>query len=823
MRAYKLLVLQLFLSCFSGFSEDLKSVLGADAFYRFQEVDLLSQSYRPKSFDFIQKEGFDEATQLIDRMDPEVRKQATVQMQLRMPVKLVDYSLANGYTIEFHFGSTRETLFFLGKSGLKMVNLLHAFSPMQAEFVVVEPQGQEPGRLIMTNFYDEVQILKLMSLFYAYAPQDKLLESSRVRTFDFHMIAKESYRSSYFKEAIFVLPVDVRKAVLDSGNAIYNRLMARKFGQMSLSLLRGLYGDNCIVNLRRAMQEDGMDADALKPEKYEALLLNRTALLTAREMTEFLDLQKVLSTILKANPQSTLSKLLLVGHELAIDKEPVRKQDILRRFTMTDVNPDFASLSVQFLPAKTKSGQARILFASSVRGETADSLLHVLSRIGLKDYVYFGRSQLLNAKKLELDGLLVPLKIQKSAGQQLVLSGNSFSSGYPAPVVIREGSGLLQFSSLLGVGKRFEVLAQSFDFLDDTVWYVTRASSELNVSVDVLNSLFMGEKFSERAIEEMVDLAIQRLGVEDILPFATDRDFGFATVSEKIQDYCRKLGLSQEKHGWFLKSLEKHIGFALNTPEKVAEWLNSFEMSFPGINMGIFEKFIQTPFTNEDVKNHLGRVEQALNELNLYLGLLGENPETLVIEMYGDFVTGSLTPLSPVLISVPDIAQANLIKILRSPFGSFSPGRPLLLQVVPVARTSESSVQVLLSQARQGLAKLYEREFHKTEPAVVEPRTIRAKAWLRSREIFQNLILESFFEQKSKVFRYSTSPRDKVTESEQQRLHHEFLANGLVQLRDGGHDLLKELGDMNQYKSLVEEVKTALADLERFGTLYLTW
>jgi hypothetical protein len=478
---------------------------------------------------------------------------------------------------------------------------------------------------------------------------------------------------------------------------------------------------------------------------------------------------------------------------------------------------------VQFLPAKTKSGQARVLFASSVRGETADSLLQVLSRIGLKDYIYFGRSQLLNAKKLELDGLLIPLKIQKGAGQQLVLSSNSFSAGYPAPVVIREGSGLLQFSTLLGVGKRFEVLSQSFDFLDDTVWYVARAASEQNLSVDVLHSLFSKEKFSERALEEMVDLAMQRLGLEDILPFATDRDFGFATVSEKIQDYCKKLGLSEEKHSWFLLSLEKQISLALNTPEKVSEWLNSFEMNFPSVNMGIFEKFIQAPFTNDDVRNHLGRVEQALGELNLFLGLLGENPETLVLEMYGDFVSGSLTPLSPVLVSVPDISQANLIKVLRSPFGSFSPGRPLLLQVVPVAKASEPSLQVLLSEAKQGLAKLYEREFPKSQTSALDAKTIRCKAWLRSREIFQNLILDSFFEQKSRVFRYSSTPRSNTTETEQQRLHHEFLANGLVQLRDGGHELLKELGEINQYKPLVEEVKKSLAELERFGTLYLTW
>lgn len=819
---YLLILPLLFLSVSQG--KTLQDVLSSDAFYRFQQVELESLPFKPSSFNFIQTEGFDEAVRMIDRSDAQVRKQAGAQIALRMPIQLVEYAYSQGYGLEFHFGATRETLYFLQKSGLKQAILLHALSPMQPEYVVVEPLPNEAGRLIVTNFYDEASMLRLQSLLYAFSPADQVLDATRVKSYDFHMVGKSEYRSAYYKEAIFTLPVDVRQAVLDGGNGLFVRMMARKFAQMSVQFLRGLYGDQFIGGLSKVMKDEGMDVSSLQDQRFEALLLSGAAPLQAAEMAEFVRFQNLVSQILVKHPESSLTQLLLVGHELAIDKEPLRKQEILRRFTMTDVNPDFGAQAIQFLPVRTARRQARVLIASGVRGESSEVMMQVLHKLGIRDFNFLGRSTLLNPKALDAEGLLNPVKIQKSAGQIRVLSSNSLDDGTPAPVVIRQGAGLLQVSPLLAVGQRSQILAKSFDFLDESVWYVSRAAEELKIGgLGVLNTLQYQDKVSEAAVEQLVDILMRKLGVEDILPFATDRDFGFSSVEEKLADYSRRMGLDPEKHRWFMNALRRQIEVILTDAAAKQQWLNSFEMSLPGSRYLIFEKFLQSPFQNDEVLAHLSRIQQGLRELHLYLGLMGEDPEQMTINVHGDFVYASMTPVSPLVISLTGLGQNSLVRLLRSPFGSFSPGRPLLLQVIPVQSETEQVVSLNFTEAMNDLGKVYADRVQTLAKSSENPMAYSVQQWVRSWENFRSMVLDSFFEKKSKVFRYSYAPGAEAVEAEGKRLQDEFLANGLVQLRDGGQALLKEMGTGPAISAEQALLVKTLEELERFGTLYLSW
>lgn len=842
------LIFVVLLLSFSGFTNTtspsarqdarLAEVLGSDPFYRFQKLSLKSLRYRPRTFDFSEVSGWPEEIAGLNTEASGLKERVSARIRLKMPYELMLWCAQEEYRFELHLGTTRETLYWLTRMGVEEAWLLHALGPLQTEFVLVEPTEGKPGRLIFTNLYGDSELLSHALMLKSWRPAGKALKAEQFGIVDFHVVGRQEHLASFFKETFTGLPKDIDTVVLDSGNSVFERLVQRKFAGMTLKFLKGIYGKNFLQEMKYAMIEEGCQVPSdYDPSHYTLLQSTDSGVLNSTELSQFLKFQTEAVKILQTCKDTQLGKLLLFGNELSVSKEPVIKQDVIRALRIASVHPDFPELSFEILPVKTATRKKRILVATGISSEAVEVLPDVLGRVGVRNFWLLTRGQALRPSQKgvglvmqALRGKEAPLSVKQGLITSSVMQSlPHFQSGF-------------SFSSLLDLPGVLNRKESDVDFLDASSWFFAKSlktqsgiqgailaaletsNEDLKqpepeaslVSEALAGSLLLS---SEKALghqEELIDFLIPYLKLEDILLFADPRSFGFQDVGEKVQDYLAKSGLNESEYSWFLASLEEYLSEGLKTEEEKKAWLSSPAMEVPSLKGRSFSRFLSNPYRNEDILQHLKRVEHALMELIVYLRLRGEEPQELVFRLHGSFARGILSPLTPIELSVTGVSQETLLSLMKSPFGNLDPGRPLLLQVVPAPRSAKRGIYLAFDgQKGFGLEASWKEAWNQRREQGLKTLEQRAEDWILGAELFQKLSMENFFNSKSRIFRYTSAPVAHPNREDS------FVQNGVSQLKDEADLILGMLSE--QQKDLRKRVQESLNQLRTFQEVWLSW
>ncbi len=817
----------------------LAEVLGSDPFYRFQKLSMKSLRYRPRTFDFSETSGWPEEIQNLNTEVAGLKERVADRIRLKMPYELMLWCAQEDYRFELHLGTTRETLYWLTRMGVNESWLLHALGPLQTEFVLVEPSEGKPGRLVFTNLYGDSELLAYALMLKSWRPHAKELKAEQFGIVDFHVVGRQEHLASFFKETFTSLPKDIDTVILDSGNSVFERLVQRKFAGMTLKFLKGMYGKNFLQEMKYAMIEEGCQVPAdYDPSHYTLLQSTDSGVLNSTELNQFLKFQAETVRILRTCKDTQLGKLLLFGNELSVSKEPIIKQDVIRALRIASVHPDFPELSFEILPVSTADRKKRILVATGIFSEAVEVLPDVLSRVGVKNFWLLTRGKSIHPSHKGVGLVMKALRGGKDASLSIRQSLISSSVMQSLP----HFQSAFSFSPLLELRGILEQTDTEADFLDASSWFFARSlqkqpeiqgavlaalePSEADfgypqpeagmVSEALAGSLLLS---SEKALghqEELIDFLIPYLKLEELLLFADPRSFGFKNIEEKVQDYISRNNLSEAGYSWFLASLREYLDEGLKTDEEKKAWLSSQGMEVPSLKGKAFSRFLSSPYRNEDVLQHLKRVQYALMELIVYLRLRGENPQELVFRLHGSFARGILSPLTPIELSVTGISQETLLSLMKSPFGNLDPGRPLLLQVVPAPKHAEQGVYLAFDgQKGFGLEASWKEAWGKRRLSGLKTLKQRAEEWILGAELFQKLSMENFFNTKSRIFRYTSAPVAHPNREDS------FVQNGVSQLKDEAELILGMLSE--QQKDLRQRVMESLNQLQTFHEVWLSW
>jgi hypothetical protein len=800
------------------FAEELAEILKKDPFFMTQQVNVEKISFSRRVFDYSLHRGFYTAVSELERTDLQKRQMAEDWIRGNTPLGLIEYAANHSFQLEFHFGSTHESLFFLNKDGVSEVLQVRSSRRPGFEFLVLPEQNERIGRLIITNINSESELYLLQSYFYCYGSEEKLPFSSElVRIYDFHLTNRESYQTAHMKEYLFAVPFGVKSVVVGLGEEIFSIILRRRFAAMSIEFLRNLYGRDFLRGLQEGIAAAGQKkAQEWQTARFEPLQQTESEVFSAGEYELFLQFESELAALLKAT-DSPLTKLILIGNELSVHKELVRKSEIMRRLQL--VSPrDGSQLRVFALPVETETGKERVLFISGVNGDGVSRLLSVLHNVGLENFYYFGSGMSCR----EEAGVFLPGTYRFVDDRKVSLNGHNLFSAYADKFgLFQSAEGFHSFSPLLGTSGNLAALAEKgVHFLDESGYYFVQAINELPVnnfgmalaglSPSAMDSLdgIMGAKNLE---QKMADLLVEKLGIKGIPVFAREEDFGFSTLEQKLQHHLARLHVPAEQAVLFFLRLELHIMGNITTPEDMKEYLSDRELRIPGSGYGIdtFLQFVDRPYRDSEIILRLVQYARAIDDLKRFLVLQGE-PEP-AFRLYGDFVMGRVTPLSPLLLSIENVSQQSLARLLASPFGGQTGGRPMLIRVIPAEdRVDRGETGDLLSYTEEDLFADYfralalrgvsfqrETRLFTRTPDVYSPdyeRILsRVHRWQQGCEVFKLMAGNEFLSRKCNIFSYST-PLPSGQEGNPDTL----MMTGINKLKIEGLELMKNITDIEQ-------------------------
>ena len=175
---------------------------------------------------------------------------------------------------------------------------------------------------------------------------------------------------------------------------------------------------------------------------------------------------------------------------------------------------------------------------------------------------------------------------------------------------------------------------------------------------------------------------------------------------------------------------------------------------------------------------HLLQVEKALEEMKVFLGLLGEN--SYKIYVHGDFLEAMFTPLSPLHITVTGISQKSLYELLSSPFGKQDHIRRFLVRVLPSGTDYGPQLEISQNLKKGGLEQTYMEILEKsgirrTEEGLFEffldkssdsNSQLKSKVnrYLRGCDAFMSLGRADFLREKSQIFSVAPWSNERVEE-----------------------------------------------------------
>lgn len=829
-------------------ADNLSEILQKDSFFTFRTVNLGEMSLTKKSFDYSLHRGFYSAIAELDRSSLRQRQMSADWIRSNTPLGLVEYAAAHSFQLEFHFGSTHESLFFLKKEGFSELYHVRSARRIGFEFLVIPEREKQLGRLIVTNINSESELYLLQAYFYCYGLDNNLPFSTElVRIYDFHLTGRESYQSAHMKEYLFAVPFGTKSVITGIGEELFSIILRRRFAAMSLQFLRDLYGANFLSGLQAGIVDIGQTkAQDWEIGRFLSLQEIQENLLSAGEYELFLQFEAELAALLKPS-DSPLAKLILIGNELSVHKEPLRKSELMRRLQL--VSPrDGSQLSVFALPIDTASGRERVLFVSGVKGDGVSSLLNVLHNVGLNSFYYFGTGLSTQNKS----GIFLPQAYKFVDERRVVLgSTNIFSQLANKFNLQSNAEGFHSFSPLLGTPENLQLLGRKgINFLDDSGYYFVQAINALPIhefgmalaaqaptDLDNLSGI-MQVKGLEQGL---ADLLIAQLGIKDIPVFATEADFGFTALEEKLLHHLARFHIPAEQAILYLLRLELHIIENISTAEEMDKYLKDRDLGVSGNSYGVdtFLQFVDRPYRDSDVSLRLMQYAKALEDLKRYLVLLGE-PEP-VFCLYGDFVMGRVTPLSPLLLSIDNISQHSLIKLFNSPFAGQTGGRPTLIKIIAAEnRIDKSTNKDLLSYQEENLFQDYFQalaqrgiSFHRQErifsrvSGIYSPEyeriLSRVHRWQQGCEVFKLMAGTDFLSRKCQIFNYSTIP------SKPDNNPDTMMMTGINKLKIEGLELMKAITDITaahpafpnaEKERIISFIATFISALDNFALAF---
>ncbi|MCJ8347228.1 hypothetical protein MJH12_16930, partial [bacterium] len=683
-----------------SFCDPLLELLSQDSFYNLQKVRLQEMSLKQRQLEYSKSFGFNILGDQLDRNSKELQLLAKDWVQSNTPLGLVSYALKNNFKIQHHFGSLYDSYYFLKKEGISEVYYLYPFhgeshaAKQNILYLVVPPSKASRGRLILTNIRNDQNIQQILSYLYCYTEEKQFFLDEKVTGYDFHVADRGNYKSSLFKESLYNLPKDIKKVVFGSGKLIFSRLLERKFASMSLEFLRGLYGKKFLKSIRNTLIEEGFyGVDAWDLSKFSTLEDQSRKFLAKEQYKLFEIFERDLFLFLKQKKDHSLYKTLFIGNDLSIHKSGLRKEDLRKRFIPREPIAVSQTPFMAIFPMGSKDSKERILFFGGVEGDALRELCEVLHKIGIEEYLHLSKTYLIDSAHKE-NTIMIPTMVTKSGGKSLYFPSGNLADFLNSDFDLYDKAIAYHYNSSL------ELLSQSkkqksknIDYMDQSSWYFAQAVNDLSLenwgAVNVASSN-KDKKTANASIDLLSDIFIKYFKVEDILLEANPDEFGFKNLQEKIKNFDDRFGLNETNSALFHLCLTNYLDKNLLNEKDVELFLRSESMEIPYARSSrFFNHFLSRPFTNDELLSHFVQISKALKELGILLELLGE--EDAKISFSGDFVDGLMTPLTPLLVSVTNISQASLVEILSSPFGSFQPKRPYLIQVVPKGIYARSS------------------------------------------------------------------------------------------------------------------------------------
>lgn len=818
---------------------DLEEVIDSDPFFSFFAVDLRQRVFPSRTLEYSVHKGFHKKVASAPYGGAEVSRFSQEFLHPRLPLKLWDYLIENEYEVEIHFGTVEESLFYLHRQGYGFTYKISTESGNSTEILMVPPgQAEElrSGVFILTGIEDRSILEQLQIALQWTLKNSERLELTQTRVVDFHLISRESYEASRFKEVFHSLPPDLELVLGGEGEAIFRGLLSRKFSAMSLSLLQGLFGKEFLLPLKRSLIEEGyLGLQDWNIQRFLSLENNDSNLLATESFLLFSELQRELVLALAQSPQKPLSKILLSGNELAIHKELLLRRDLSRKLELRSnlswEEPLFAAL----LPIKNSSGTKRMLFTGKVYGQSLRSLYKVLSHVGIQDFFHAGTVYSLS-ENLNPGDLFVPVTLKGAT--KLKVDAAPLSREKVQKLSIKHG---LSGSYSLVPGS-LSSLNSPQDFQDDHFYPAVDFLSQFSGRWQVLGlcledpsgSPLLSWRKNRVHFQALVEAIRLIYDIEDIQFEMKEEHLTFPSMQEKIAHLDHQFNLDPSNSVLFHFALEDYFSRWLENAQEKEAYLKTGSFEVPTALSGDpFTYFLTRPFQDQDVLAHILQIEKALFELKTYLQLMQE--EEVNIQIHGEFLNATFTPLTPLMFSLEGISQKGFAELLSSPFGGSAGSRKFLLRLIPTGKRPTSEHDFQLQSLEEGfLVKQYleilldvgispskENGFKRSsvgQGSTTDTLNERAQRWVIGCEAYLQLARSDFLREKSQVFSQAPWSQERVS-----RLTDD-LRTGVVRLAAEGLEIKEAISsvvlDQNEKEELYALIMGKISDLEEFVRVF---
>ena len=755
--------------------EKLKEIVQADNFFDARFMDLNQMDIKRSALEYALMRELPKRVP-VSVGNEKLSNFASNWVRKNSPRGLIEFCLEKKYKLQIHYGSTAETLFFLAKNKSNKAFHIFPIHNSGVEFVLRPAEGIKPGLIVVTGLRSKLQVFNAQLAFVHFRNAGKAYSAADILTYNFHLVDEEAYRSALFKESFINLPVGVKSALLGAGKFLLQEAINRKFAVQTIDLLKGLYGDKFLLPLKRDLiEEDFLGLTEWDIEIFKPLEVWAGQFLDHQNMILFQKFQKQLVLVLKQNKKHRLSQLLLVGNELTVSKNLVIKKKVLSKLLLNntpDINsPYFSAL----LPVRTEVGVERILFVDDVDGDSIDSLIRVLESIGFSDFLY-SNSAFSRNENMELGNVVSPGKVSLKS-QVLENTSLSNSSFFRENLSLEQSYLPFNFSSHKGDlinpdAFHFLKVCQGQDLKHGLLLVTSNESQVQELKKVLINREILGK---------LVDPIFSYFRIKDILLEADESEFGFASLKEKVEHYNLRHGISNERSILFRYALDSFLDRYLPDEESRETYMRSPNLVPANIHLNTLNPlnyYLDKPFEDQDVIAHLLQVEKALEEMKVFLGLLGEN--SYKIYVHGDFLEAMFTPLSPLHITVTGISQKSLYELLSSPFGNQDHIRRFLVRVLPSGTDYGPQLEISQNLKKGGLEQTYMEILEKsgirrTEEGLFEffldkssdsNSQLKSKVnrYLRGCDAFMSLGRADFLREKSQIFSVAPWSNERVEE-----------------------------------------------------------
>ncbi len=812
--------------------EKLKEIVQADNFFdaRFMDLEQLDTKRSALEYALMRE--------LPKRVPVSVGNQklsnfASNWVLKNAPRGLIEFCLEKNYKLQIHYGSSSETLFFLAKNENKRAFHIFSTNNPGVEFVLRPAEGIKPGLLVITGLRSQFQIFNTQLALVHFRNNGKAYSAADILTYNFHLVGEEAYRSAFFKESFINLPVGVNKVLLGTGKFLLQEAVNRKFAVQTIDFLKGLYGDSFLLPLKRDLiEEDFLGLSDWDIEIFNSLESWTGQFLDNQKMILFQEFQKQLVLILKQNKNHRLSQLLLVGNELAVSKNLVIKKKLLSSLIVNNGNHLNSQSFSALLPVRTATGMERILFVDNVHGDSFESLIKVLESIGFSDFLY-ASSAFSSNENLVIGDVITPAKVVMKSK---VLENKALSQ---SPFYKKDFS--LEQSYL-----PFKFPNHKGDLINSDAYHFLKVCQDKGLKngllvvssnekqVEELKKVLMNRE----VLSKLVDPLLNYFEVKDILLEADESEFGFASLREKVEHFNLRHGISNERSILFRYALDSFLNRYLPNEESRKAYMRSPNLVPSDIHLSTlnpFNYFLDKPFEDQDVIAHLLQVEKALEEMTVFLGLLGE--DSYEIHVHGDFLQAMFTPLSPLHLTVSSISQKSLYELINSPFGKQDHVRRFLVRVVPHGTDYGPQLKLNQTLEKGELEKIYVEILEKSGIRRIESGLFvffsdkledselqlksKVNRYLQGCDAFMSLGRADFLREKSQIFSVAPWSNERVEELISN------LRQGVAKLTSEGLEIKESIRKStlndSEAQGYMNQLNRKISSMDRFVQIFVNY